>query len=314
MDFPVRSTIAVSEIGYFARRWLTQVKEATVLGNVTGGVYLLLSSQKVIFLSKGKFRGPLTLNLARHNGNLDELQIGTHAFVYPGKLYFPDLALGIRWEEALIWRVSPPVKEPLPASDLFSNLKNLTQLVLDRRPSHQLAQFIPHLLGLQQGCSTPNGEFFYLLENIKLALQAQKSSLIAKALSEVLGKGSGLTPSGDDLCTGLILTFCRWGKIVMPSFRLEVLRHTVGKLDFGMTTTLGANFIQLALKGQADERLILALDGILCGDPDLSACADYLLSWGHSSGLDALTGIALALSFDNSFPQQSQIEKDRHQP
>ena len=50
-----------------------------------------------------------------------------------------------------------------------------------------------------------------------------------------------------------------------------------------------------AANGLADERLVIALDGLVGGGIQPGACADLLCTWGHSSGTDALVGMALIL-------------------
>ena len=64
------------------------------------------------------------------------------------------------------------------------------------------------------------------------------------------------------------------------------------------TTTISANLIECAAKGEADERLINIVDGIMTGQPSLEDCVDCVLAWGNSSGTDALIGMALTLSDD----------------
>jgi hypothetical protein len=59
------------------------------------------------------------------------------------------------------------------------------------------------------------------------------------------------------------------------------------------TTTVSANLIDCAARGQADERLIRALDGIETGELSALECAHALGSWGNTSGLDALIGMGL---------------------
>jgi hypothetical protein len=62
------------------------------------------------------------------------------------------------------------------------------------------------------------------------------------------------------------------------------------------TTTLSANLIEIAAEGEADERLILALDSVFTGDPSPEKTAEMLISYGSSSGMDAFAGLALAVN------------------
>jgi len=48
--------------------------------------------------------------------------------------------------------------------------------------------------------------------------------------------------------------------------------------------------------GGSDERLVNVADGLLTGNPGESECISYALEWGDSSGVDALVGMAVALT------------------
>jgi hypothetical protein len=62
-----------------------------------------------------------------------------------------------------------------------------------------------------------------------------------------------------------------------------------------LTSALSASLIACAARGQADQRLIDSLDGIVTGSLPPETCVTTLAGWGSSSGLDALAGMALAL-------------------
>jgi hypothetical protein len=110
-----------------------------------------------------------------------------------------------------------------------------------------------------------------------------------------LGLGGGLTPWGDDLNLGIILALNRWADIMATRLDLPYLYRRISQAARAGTTTLSANLIECATRGQADERLLLALDGILSGTPGPEICASALLSWGSSSGMAVLAGIALGI-------------------
>ncbi|MHB9033822.1 MAG: oxamate carbamoyltransferase subunit AllH family protein, partial [Anaerolineae bacterium] len=100
--------------------------------------------------------------------------------------------------------------------------------------------------------------------------------------------------SGDDLISGLLLTYNRYQEVLKPPFSLANLNSAILESAYMKTTKLSANLIECASLGQADERLISALDGILAGTTHTARCADLIISWGSSSGCDALVGMALA--------------------
>jgi hypothetical protein len=118
---------------------------------------------------------------------------------------------------------------------------------------------------------------------------------IANALGALLGLGQGLTPSGDDLVAGFLLALNRWGARLSPEIDTATLNQEIIMNTRSATSALAASLIECATLGQADERLLLALDGILDGSVPVEACLTALSGWGSSSGYDALVGMALYL-------------------
>lgn len=102
-------------------------------------------------------------------------------------------------------------------------------------------------------------------------------------LEDLLGRGPGLTPSGDDVVLGLLLAEARWG--------LPRHEHLVAEAQ-RRTTTLSANLIELAARGDADERLLELVDWVAAGGP----APTEFLRWGAHSGEAVLQGVRLALA------------------
>jgi hypothetical protein len=125
-------------------------------------------------------------------------------------------------------------------------------------------------------------------------------------MQAILGMGAGLTPSGDDVVTGCLLTLTRWGHALAPGLNIRALAQDVCQGAYRKTTTLSANLIECASVGQANERLILALDGMLSGNID---CQPARVIWqaGGIPGLDALAGMALALSSGNDLLRERKL-------
>ena len=102
-------------------------------------------------------------------------------------------------------------------------------------------------------------------------------------------------PDSGKSVMGCLLALARWGSCLLPGFPVAALAPQLLPLAYQTTTTLSANLIECACQGQADERLLLALDGILCAASPPSACAAALSAWGNTSGRDALVGMALVI-------------------
>jgi hypothetical protein len=107
----------------------------------------------------------------------------------------------------------------------------------------------------------------------------------------MIGRGLGLTPSGDDFLAGLLycLHFIKCGHL------LESVSKKVKNL-LDKTTRLSRHFLKYALAGkwgQTEQDLLCALMTDEGGD--LGRAADNMLAVGSSSGADELSGIAAGI-------------------
>lgn len=132
------------------------------------------------------------------------------------------------------------------------------------------------------------------LESLYQSLKLRATKPCSNSLTAFLGLGQGLTPSGDDLIIGYLLTINRYRQLCPWISRLE-FNSTIIATAYQRTTNLSANLIECAASGQADERLVNALDEFMSPLSGLDPRLSQLKNWGSSSGLDAWVGMMLAL-------------------
>jgi hypothetical protein len=285
-------------IGETARQTISQGQAGQVLGVTSRGVFLHFPTPKIIFLSYEPYKGPLTLNLGAVAAQLERLSPGNAVQVNARDLYFDALEIRILSSEAVTWQAPAPVGAVQPEPEIHKQLVSIARQLLAQNRTSEISSLLPHILGFPNESTGISAESFpgQEIQKLQQALHSRQTSQIAARLESLSGFGGGLTPSGDDLTIGLLLTLNRWGETLVPGIELQELNHSVVQSAAIKTSALSANLIECAVNGEADERLINALDGIMTGIPDSEACARLLLSWGNSSGGDTLTGIALALS------------------
>ncbi len=263
-----------------------------MIGVTSRGAFLHLESEWVIFLSTEDQHGPLTLNLRGGLELLNDLPNGTTAYVLGGNISFPAAGVQVHTSQAELWEPATRPASWLLKAERLARLKAVMRLVLARKPSGSacLAALIA-----EKSTASEVGNGFWLphLHSLSKYLQDGQVAPILQALEPLLGYGNGLTPAGDDLVLGLLLALRRWGDVIYPGLDSACLSQSIVSRAYQKTTTLAANLIECAANGQADERLILSLDGLVCGAPETAACAVMLAELGHSSGLDALAGMAL---------------------
>jgi hypothetical protein len=267
-------------------------------------------------------------------GAVDSLRVGSPALVRSGQLVLPDVGLVISAAAEDVWRAPPVAARLAPLSARLDTLHGLARAALASGRDLGLGAWLPHLLETEVGRSGAGSQepirtfvrYEWIKMSVPLPLDLQSSgvaatvavdckstasmgripfsqqsgrlspySLLPTPCSLLLGKGRGLTPSGDDVVIGLLLAINRWQAASWEAEHLARFNRAVVEAAYGKTTRLSANLIECAARGEADERLIGLVDGVFGGAPDQATCAAYMLGWGGSSGIDALVGIALAV-------------------
>jgi hypothetical protein len=289
--------IDLVSIGKVAREALAHTSSASVLGKTSRGLFLHLPAGWVIFLSLEAHPGPLTLNLQADTGSIHHPEIGSMVYCSPGELSFPGIRIALPGPDVLPWQ-APQLPVEIPsAGQIRAQLLSVARLVSQGGAPGQLAAFLPGISGFQEQAELQNQAFGPELARLQAACRTGHAPAIAAALQAFLGLGPGLSPSGDDLITGFLLAANRWGERLGSGLDLAYLNRATLSSARKATNSLSASLIECAALGQADERLILALDGIIAGVPDAGACVAALAGWGSSSGFDALVGITIFMIY-----------------
>ena len=102
-------------------------------------------------------------------------------------------------------------------------------------------------------------------------------------ISELVGLGIGLTPSGDDFLCGILAGFHIQG--LEDSRKVECLREAIRE-RLSRTNEISRAFLESALSGHFSQAV-----NALWNNPDEEEIAKMFNSIGHSSGMDTLCGI-----------------------
>jgi hypothetical protein len=283
----------VSSIGVAAWRTCSQSQTAAVMGVTSRGVFICPAPERVVFVSLEVYRSPLTITLAGGLDRLRSLEVNASAQLSDNRLIFPSIETSISLSADAVWHCPPPSSVLQPRIEQRQTLRAIAREVLTRRGNTGLAILLSRLLELPDA-SPLSAEHVALLDRLIAVRDAVRSGddqyLIADLMS-LLGQGHGLTPSGDDVAVGLLLMLNRWH----ADHDWAVVNRAVLEAAYRVTTTISANLIECATAGQGDERLITVVDGIATGSASIDDCVECVLSWGSSSGIDALVGMSVAV-------------------
>jgi hypothetical protein len=257
-------------IGYLVKEIFVNGGSASVLGKTSRGIYLSTSSRWVFYCSWEHFRSPLTLNVIERSNDFDGVAIGMRAQFEADQLTIHGADLCLSLKNSHEWFPIKPVHSPFKNEGFIDRFDSLMSMVLyTKQRGEEVIEF---------------PEFWVQDEGDRLD----------DALVQRLGLGDGLTPSGDDFVLGFLLAMNRYKRFLWINNDLERLNRRIMSAAYQKTTRLSANLIELATLGESDERLLAAVDYLQGADYDLEEIAVELSSWGHTSGVAVLVGMATA--------------------
>jgi hypothetical protein len=118
---------------------------------------------------------------------------------------------------------------------------------------------------------------------------------LAGGIAVMRGLGPGLTPSGDDFISGLL--------IALNMLQVLQLGDYLQEIDLIRRTAEGNNpftnaFLQCAAKGQVGEKFKWLIESLLqCGEYEITRNLKLVLNMGETSGADQATGFCAGLEW-----------------
>jgi hypothetical protein len=289
-------------LGNIAHETISQNRTGGIFGVMSRGIYVKTSNRWLSFISCEPYRSPITINLNGDPIYLHQISSGMAVQISDRQMILPDARLTISAQNSNVWNPPPPPFPPLPKAECIQNLAYFARKALTQKPSVGLSCLLPYFILL------PEFQKKFELNSLQkeiLAIQPhllnREAAPFVSKLCNCLGAGAGLTPSGDDFVTGLLLALNRWKDILWDRDDLDLINQSVVEAAYQMTTTLSANLIELASLGEGDERILKATDWIMGGYPEASGIVEDLLDWGSSSGVDILAGFTAAIAITAAF-------------
>ncbi|TXK39622.1 DUF2877 domain-containing protein [Nonomuraea sp. C10] len=243
-------------------------RPARVLAAFPAGIYLEVRTElepAVIAVVTGPAtRLPNSMLLA---GALPRVTMGDEAFVGDGSVDVGGLSLRARrW-----WDPSPRLGEVDPAT---------------LPPPSALA-----------GRGTPGLDGNDAVELLAASCASGWLLGAVTAAERLVGLGPGLTPSGDDVLAGLLVTLRHLGAATGTGRAVDLAGWLGATVTFDArtrTTPISATLLHCAARGEACPEVLAVLRG-LTGRQPLGPALRRLCGLGHTSGADLAQGIAIGL-------------------
>lgn len=296
----------IQAIGEVALSILSNAHHGSVLASVSNAIYMVSDSDELCWLIP--MGGPMHQRGIQVAAPLPRLKVGSRYEVVDHTL---SISSGetLDFQRAEIWKLPAlSSNQVVTISRLFESLSLVADRLLAQHKPSGLGDLITLILRMrvQQDESLEISQMSVLtkkalpfIEEIIQASLANDIDLIIHYAKSLVGLGEGLTPSGDDFLGGfffsrqlsyhhyptvLDLSACTYSDFIHQSKPLtNLISHTILK-DHN--------------DGSSIESLHQLANGLLLGEPvdQLFIHAQKLISIGHSTGWDLLTGFLAGMS------------------
>ncbi|MBN2118278.1 MAG: DUF2877 domain-containing protein [Anaerolineales bacterium] len=210
-------------------------------------------------------------------------------------LVFEKDSLTIQLSEARRWKCDLPALRFDPADPAVAAAWSFVWEVLNARQRLSEAEIVAQEL---LGKSAREGVAHRAGKAIRTLLSAaRRYDLTDSSAQSLIGLGSGLTPSGDDLLSGYLAGL--WCIVQGESKRAQFissLGETIIHLS-SKTNDISRTYLYHAAQGQVSSRLADLVEGICRGENPkrLNELAEAAFDVGHTSGTDTVTGLLIGL-------------------
>lgn len=181
----------------------------------------------------------------------------------------------------------------LEAENVTNNLVMLLSILVEKPMETGLGTDIEGFVANYLEGKLPASETGRQLKELVAVLLSSDQKKLEQSLRFFLGRGQGLTPSGDDHLVGILAVHTAAGLISSEAH--QTLRRLVAEEN--LTTDVGREYLLYALDGRFSSTVVKAVSA-LTEKTDiytLEPVIEDLLDMGHSSGIDTVFGMLLGL-------------------
>jgi hypothetical protein len=228
------------------------------------------------------------------------LEVGATLTCNPGFLHIESIDLSIDLRQAQIWKCDlPALNVDLTNPTVESAWRSVWQ-VLNERQLRAETEIIADKLFWPEEMQPPgvSRQAGMAMQSLVQATHQNDQPCAAAALRALIGLGSGLTPSGDDLIAGYLTgLWCTLRKQPEHTRFIVSLGRRVIRLS-NRTNEISRAYLYHAAQGQVSSRLAALAKSISDGETgeNLLNIAENAMQLGHSSGMDTVTGLLLGLA------------------
>ena len=308
----MQKTLRAKSIGHVAHRWLErELSEARVQAVFRRACHLVTTDGRLMVLLAMPRRGPTNIVVPGLRSGLEDMRVGQRVSLSSRVVVVADAGLSIDLVDVPVWPSFVPPTIPVADAEVRQSHIVTAAALAEEKGVQGLVGLLPELIpGILGGLAKLPTAATNLMTTTWASVSDQALAAIGRLsrgarrrtadgfyveARRLIGLGPGLTPSGDDFLTGMLLSLLYAGRASNGDVEWvweagERLAHAA----VGRTTMVSEQQLWLAARGETDEIVGSAIKAMLWGENRLPTAIEDLLGVGSTSGGDMLTGICVA--------------------
>lgn len=278
--------LSAVSLGQIAAQTLADAKAGPV-GQVVSvfprSLYIRTTSDELIFVTCHQVRSPISLNVDSRVDLAQLIRPGESVGLREGDIRFGESA-SISLAQAL-----PFLAQTTPRGDQLGVTRQalcigaMILMILDNKQSLLDSTGLAHRAASE-----------FVADGLLQFRRSKDVQVLRTSALRIIGLGQGFTPSGDDLIGGFLASYNQFASLTDS----QPINLGLDVLD-GKTTWISAKLLDYMQRHILDEQVSTLLDSSALRDSDFILALETLLPRGHTSGIDILVGVLLALSVIN---------------
>jgi hypothetical protein len=292
----LKKELKATDIGPLAAKTLPGNSESEIMGEVIAvfpnSLYIKTVNAELIFVTGRRLRSPITINL---HAEVDLPHIVTvHDQVgLSGDAISVGPSLLVKLSGASQFTLeNPPRGCQLAITKSTLRLASLLLMIIDNGLSVLDSQALAHA-----------GVSKFVTDGLLPFLRENDQALFRSTALSIVGLGTGFTPSGDDLLGGFLAAYNRF---------IESTGHQTITIGFDLLETrtqwISAKLLDYMQREILDDQVLSLIEASTSQESDAFILAlESLLPRGHTSGIDILVGMLLALGSIHDIVRKDNI-------
>jgi len=284
------------QVGGLALNCLKNGVSGKVMGITSKGMFLN-AGDRILFLTDADYKSPFNVQI-KSFAKINTLISTGEPWIFNNQILTISKSIGIDIQQAAIWHPSTP---PEIENTVFDQINRMEELFSRMSAIDAEKGWLFLSESLLSQIPIPDDEIARIRTFTNGFLLSVHNNDVGRALTcarSIIGRGGGLTPSGDDWISGFLLYFARTGQ---QNPFIEELGQSLTSMAFKRTTKISANRIEAAMQGWSEELFLSVIDHIVTSKNIFNdEMVLHLVNFGHSSGVDTCVGIRAALSIQES--------------